>query len=444
MNTKSAASSRNYRPGVACIIMLALILSTGCNLISPPPAPVEIPGNPTPVEITSQAEPTLQPARPSTQDSTATDEVAAMIQPVESTRVVTLPDPATAVWREFASGLSNPVDLAAPKDGAGRLFVVEQTGRIQTLINGQVQPEPFLDISNRISTGGSEQGLLGLALHPDYNANGFFFVNYTDVNGDTVIARYRLSTDPNKADPASELILLHVEQPFANHNGGSVRFGPDGYLYLGLGDGGSGGDPQGNGQNPDTLLGKILRIDVNQADGYSIPPGNLYPNGEGRPEIFATGLRNPWRFSFDPFNGDLYIGDVGQNLWEEIDLLPAAPNNSRNFGWNFFEGAHEFAGLSAEGMELIPPVWEYDHNQGCSVTGGVVYYGQSLPAWKGVYLFADYCSGLVWGLLKTPDGFQSSLLYQTGAAVSSFGEDASGEVYLLDLNGRIYRLEPAQ
>ncbi|MHC1781931.1 MAG: sorbosone dehydrogenase family protein, partial [Anaerolineaceae bacterium] len=335
------------------------------------------------------------------------------------------------------------VDLAAPTDGSGRLFVVEQTGRIQILIDGQVQAEPFLDISDRISIGGSEQGLLGLALHPNYIANGFFFVNYTDVNGNTVIARYRVSDNPDKADPASELVLLNVDQPYENHNGGAVRFGPDGYLYLGLGDGGSGGDPQGNGQNPNTLLGKILRIDVNQADGYSIPPGNLYPNGEGRPEIYATGLRNPWRFSFDPFNGDLYIADVGQNLWEEIDILPAAPNNSRNYGWNFFEGAHEYASLPAEGMEFIPPVWEYDHSQGCSVTGGVVYNGQTLPAWKGVYIFADYCSGLVWGLLKTPEGFQSALLYQTGAAVSSFGEDADGEVYLLDLNGRIYRLEPS-
>jgi glucose/arabinose dehydrogenase len=321
--------------------------------------------------------------------------------------------------------------------------VVEQTGKIRILINGQTMPEPFLDISGRISTGGSEQGLLGLALHPDYAGNGFFFVNYTDVSGNTVIARYRLSTDPNKADPASALVLLNVSQPYANHNGGAVRFGPDGYLYLGLGDGGSGGDPQGFGQNPHTLLGKILRIDVNQLDGYSIPPGNLYADGEGAAEIYATGMRNPWRFSFDPFNGDLYIGDVGQNQWEEIDLLTAGQAGARNYGWNYYEGSHPYKGTPPAGAEFVPPLWEYDHGQGCSVTGGVVYNGKSLPGWKGVYIFADYCSGLVWGLLNTPDGIQHSLLHQSGAAVSSFGEDADGEVYLLDLYGKVYRLEPA-
>jgi glucose/arabinose dehydrogenase len=335
--------------------------------------------------------------------------------------------------------------MAAPTDGSGRLFIVEQGGKIRTLKNGEILPDPFLDLSNRISTGGrgSEQGLLGLALHPDYNENGFFFVNYTGAGGDTVIARFRRSADPERADASSELVLINVAQPYANHNGGAVRFGPDGYLYLGLGDGGSGGDPQGFGQNPHTLLGKILRIDVNQMDGYSIPPGNLYTAGEGAAEIYATGMRNPWRFSFDPFNGDLYIGDVGQNQREEIDLLTAGQAGDRNYGWNFYEGSLPFKGTPPTGAAFVPPLWEYDHSQGCSVTGGVVYNGKSLPDWKGVYIFADYCSGLVWGLLKTPDGIQHSLFHQTGAAVSSFGEDADGEVYLLDLNGKIYRLEPA-
>jgi glucose/arabinose dehydrogenase len=236
--------------------------------------------------------------------------------------------------------------------------------------------------------------------------------------------------------------LLSVDQPFANHNGGVVAFGPDGYLYLGLGDGGSGGDPQGNAQSLDTLLGKILRLDVDAGDPYVIPPDNPFADVGGRPEIWAYGLRNPWRFSFDRLNGDLYIGDVGQNAWEEIDFLPAGHPGGANFGWDYREGAHPFEGTPPAGLELIDPVVEYSlSGANCAVTGGYVYRGQNLPDFHGVYLYGDFCSGVVWGLLRLPDGsWQNAALFETGANITSFGQDEAGEIYLVDRQGSIYHL----
>jgi glucose/arabinose dehydrogenase len=341
------------------------------------------------------------------------------------------------------------VGLENAGDGSGRLFILEQSGLIRVLQDGNLLAQPFLDLQNRAGSSGSEQGLLGLAFHPNFEENGFFYVNYTDLQGDTVIARYQVSeTDPNSAQPGSEMPLLRVDQPFANHNGGAVVFGPDGYLYLGMGDGGSAGDPQGNGQSLATLLGKILRIDVDSGSPYLIPPDNPYAEGGGRPEIWAFGLRNPWRIAFDRMNGDLYIGDVGQNQWEEIDLIAASQvaqaqeiGQAFNFGWDFYEGAHLFGGEPPSGVEIIPPISEYSHQFGCSVTGGQVYRGSLLPAWQGIYLFGDYCSGRVWGLWRDGQGtWQQQGLFENIGRITSFGEDEQGEIYLVDHGGIIYRL----
>jgi glucose/arabinose dehydrogenase len=311
---------------------------------------------------------------------------------------------------------------------------VEQAGRILVYQNGAVLPQPFLDIISEVGSTGNEQGLLGLAFHPDYAHNGLFFVNYTGRNGDTVIARFKVSTDPNLAEVASETALLHVDQPFANHNGGVLVFGPDGYLYAGLGDGGSQGDPSGNGQRTDVLLGKILRLDVNSGNPYAIPSDNPFGN-----EVWAYGLRNPWRLSFDRTTHDMYIGDVGQNSWEEIDFLPAGSPGGANFGWNIMEGNHAYEGDDQSG--LIAPVAEYSHAEGgCSVSGGHVYRGAELPEWQGVYLYGDFCSGIIWGLLHTGTGWQNQALFDTDFNISSFGLDQAGELYLSDLKGVVYRL----
>ncbi len=355
--------------------------------------------------------------------------------------VTALPDPAGAVWTAVVGGFRRPVDIQ--QAGDDRLFVVEQHGLIWIVAGGAVLPDPFLDISDRVGISANEQGLLGLAFHPDYAANGRFFVDYTDGRGDTVVARFQVSQEPNRADPDSEVVLLQIDQPYANHNGGGLAFGPDGYLYIGAGDGGSAGDPQGNAQRVDTLLGKILRIDVDGGEPYAIPPGNPFAAGGGRGEIWAYGLRNPWRFSFDRQTGDLHIGDVGQNTWEEIDFQAMGQAGGVNYGWNLREGLHEYAGGDTAG--LTDPIAEYSHNQGCSVTGGVVVRSPSLPAWLGVYLYGDYCSGTIWGLVRDAVGvWQSAVLFESGLTISSFGQDRDGEVYLADHSGAIYRLEPVR
>jgi glucose/arabinose dehydrogenase len=351
--------------------------------------------------------------------------------------------PDTYQWKQIGSGLTSPVDMADPGDGSGRLLIVEKPGLIQILQNGVLLAEPFLDITDRVLSSGTEQGLLGIALHPQYKSNGFFYVNYIDVDGNTVIARFKVTSNLNVADKNSEKILLHVRQPFPNHNGGSMVFGPDGYLYMGLGDGGSQGDPHLNGQNTNVFLGKILRVDVDHGDPYAIPKDNPFVNGGGLPEIWAYGLRNPWRFSFDRQTGDLYIADVGQDLYEEIDFLPAHSPGGSNFGWSFREGFHPYKGNPPAGAKFVDPVWEYTHDQGCSITGGFVYRGKALPKLAGVYFYGDYCSGNIWGLQKGANGkWQSSLLFQSGRSISSFGQDQAGELYLLDLNGGgIYQLQ---
>jgi glucose/arabinose dehydrogenase len=340
--------------------------------------------------------------------------------------------------------LKQPVDLKNAGDGSGRLFVVERAGVIRVLRDGLVLGAPFLDIRDRVGSGSSEQGLLGLAFHPDYARNGFFFVNYTDASGNTVIARFRVSADQDIADPGTETRLLQVGQPYANHNGGGMSFGPDGYLYISLGDGGLYGDPEENAQNTNTYLGKLLRVDVDNASALpAAPPDNPFANGGGLDLIWAYGLRNPWRFSFDALTGDLYLADVGQNEYEEVNFLPAGTPGGTNFGWDYFEGFHQYEGQPPAGFVHVQPVAEYRHNNGnCSVSGGVVYRGQVLPAWQGVYLYGDYCSGSIWALVRDASGgWVNNIMYRLGASIAAFGVDEAGEVYLVDLNGAIWKLE---
>ena len=343
--------------------------------------------------------------------------------------------------QEVAAGFEQPLFAAHAGDGSGRLFVVQQTGAVRIVEGDRVQAEPFLDLSERVVVG-SEQGLLGLAFHPSYEDNGRLFVNYTDLDGDTVVAEYAAAGD--RADPSSERVLLSIDQPFSNHNGGALAFGPDSHLYIATGDGGSGGDPMGNGQSLDTLLGKLLRIDIDAPTGdlpYGVPDDNPFVGRAGaRPEIWAYGLRNPWRFSFDPATGDLWIGDVGQSEHEEIDH--SGGGRGGNFGWNVMEGNACYeppSGCDRSEFEL--PVAQYSHDLGCSVTGGHVYRGRAQRALRGVYLFSDYCSGTIWGLDAARPGAGVVRLLESGRAVSSFGVDEAGELYLTDLgSGTLLRI----
>jgi glucose/arabinose dehydrogenase len=337
------------------------------------------------------------------------------------------------------------VDIQFAPDGSGRMFVVEQPGRIRIFDPSSLARGPFLDVTDRVNARGNEQGLLGLAFHPRYAENGLFFVNYTDLAGHNVVARFRVSEDPNFADASTETLLLSIDDPYGNHNGGVVAFGPDGYLYAGMGDGGSANDPLGSGQNANSLLGKVLRLDVDGGDPYEVPADNPFVQGGGSPEVWAYGLRNPWRMSFDMATGDLYVADVGQGSWEEVNFLPADTAGGANFGWNYREGAHEFAGNPPPGAQLIDPVAEYSHNEGgCSITGGYVYRG-AMPEWNGIYFYADYCTGKLWGLLQTVGAgvpqWQVALLYETRANITTFGQDPWGEVFWADRAGGIFGLK---
>ncbi len=359
------------------------------------------------------------------------------------TALPSFPNPASYEWAPVISGLALPVDIQNAGDGSRRLFIVEKGGRILILQNNQLLSSPFLDIRSEVDSQGTEQGLLGLVFHPHYAQNGLFFVDYIDLNGNSVVARFKVSTsNPNLADPASDVDLLQIQQPYANHNGGSLAFGPDGYLYIGSGDGGSEGDPLRTGQNLQTLLGKMLRIDINSGSTYSIPADNPFAGGGGLPEIWAYGLRNPWRFSFDRLTGALYIGDVGQDAWEEIDTVPADTPGGMNFGWSYYEGMHPYQDALPANATLTWPVVEYSHADGCAVTGGYVYRGAALPEWQGVYFYGDYCSGSVWGLAPTGQGiWGSKLLFSTGAQITTFGVDEAGEIYLVDYGrGTLLRL----
>lgn len=355
--------------------------------------------------------------------------------------------------QEVGSGFFRPVDIT--NMGDERLFITQQAGLIRILLpeSGTVLGTPFLDITDRVNSSGNERGLLGLAFHPDYLNNGYFYVNYTGAGGHTRISRFELNAgNPNQADPDSELILMTVNQPFSNHNAGALEFGPDGYLYITMGDGGSGGDPGNRSQNPLERLGKMLRIDVDNTDAglnYGIPASNPFVNtADTLSEIWALGLRNPWRFSFDRLTGDMWIGDVGQNAWEEINFQPADSPGGENYGWRCYEG---FATFNTSGCgpanAYVAPVMTYQTGvQGCSVTGGFVYRGCAYPEMYGYYLYADYCSGRFWSLF--PDGaggFENTLLADlANNQFVSFGEDAQGELYVAALGqGRIYRVADA-
>jgi glucose/arabinose dehydrogenase len=344
-----------------------------------------------------------------------------------------------------AGGLDTPVGIANAGDGSGRLFVLEKIGRIRVVQNGALAAAPFLDITDRVGAGSSEQGLLGLAFHPRYAQNGFLFVNYTDRQGNTVVSRFSAQVDPGRADPASEVVLLTLEQPASNHNGGHLAFGPDGYLYIGTGDGGGAGDRYDNGQNGQTLLGAMLRLDVDSQQPYALPGSNPFIGVPGvRDEIWALGLRNPWRYSFDRITGDLYIADVGQNMYEEVNFQPASDPGGQNYGWPIMEGLHCFpADRPCDRTGLTLPVREYDHTQGCSVTGGYVYRGQEFPLLTGIYLFGDYCSGRIWGLAQSGDDgdWRVARLAQADVRLSAFGEDEQGELYLVDMDrGELFKI----
>lgn len=353
--------------------------------------------------------------------------------------------------------VSNAFDKVVDIANAGddRLFVVEKDGRIRILqANGAINGTPFLDIDAQVSSTG-ERGLLGLAFHPMYADNGYFFVNYTNNSGSTIVARYQVSAgNPDLADAQSETILLTILQPFDNHNGGDLSFGPDGYLYICTGDGGDGGDPQDNGQDTTTPLGKVLRIDVDNGtgsapdyefgSGYTIPTSNPLADGPGNSldEIWALGLRNPWRFSFDRLTGDMWIGDVGQGAWEEIDFEPAGSPGGLNYGWRCYEGDHTFntTGCGAASLYTFP-VHEYGRGDGsCSVTGGYVYRGADFPLLYGLYLYSDYCNGMIWGLKNEGGEWVNEPLFDSVNQPTTMGEDYRGELYLGSLDGSLYRV----
>jgi glucose/arabinose dehydrogenase len=341
---------------------------------------------------------------------------------------------APAAWAQapfgletVAEGLDHPVFVTAPA-GDPRLFIVEQPGRIRIMVDGAVGDTPFLDIAELISSGG-ERGLLGLAFHPDYASNGRFFVNFTDPKGDTRVAEYKVSADPDAADPAIVKELLFVDQPRGNHNGGWIAFGPDGLLYVAMGDGGGAGDPRNNAQNPRTLLGKMVRLDV---DG-------------GEPEIFLSGVRNPWRNAWD--GDDLYIADVGQSEWEEVNIV-GIDDAGGNLGWRVLEGEACFTEMNCDTAGLTMPVHMYSHaDGGCSITGGYVYRGAAIPALDGLYFFADYCDGILWSLRRDGDGVSDIQSYADTfgslGQVTSFGVDSAGEMYLMTQDGLLQKFVPA-
>jgi glucose/arabinose dehydrogenase/murein DD-endopeptidase MepM/ murein hydrolase activator NlpD len=426
--------------------------------IAPTPTPTATGPTPT-ASNTATATPTATSTLTPSSTPTPTPTATATLPPAPTATFTPFPTPTPPgpaspsslapyiAFEEVAGGLNQPTFLTHAGDGSGRLFITERTGRIRILQSGSLLGTPFLNIASKLSTGGSEQGLLGLAFHPDYDDNGLFYVHYTNTSGDIVLARYQVSSNPDLADAATESILLTIPKPAANHNGGMLAFGPDGMLYMGTGDGGGGGDPEGNGQDRTTLLGKILRLDVDGGTPYAIPSDNPYagdPDPDVRQEIWAFGLRNPWRFSFDRATDDLYIGDVGQGAREEVDFQPAASAGGENYGWNVMEGSNCFSpssGCDTSGKVL--PVAEYSHGSsgGCSISGGYVYRGTRYAAMNGVYLYGDFCTGRLWGLRRDGSTWQNGLLQDTAYSISTFGEDEAGEIYLTDYgNGRIYHV----
>lgn len=447
------------------LVVILTFLLTGCGLSSAasppePPPPTIVPARSdspsvtAPVTGAEQAQAATEAPNPDLIAAVAVEQTPTEPAPPTAPPVTPAPtdtaaprpalDSLALSLTPVAEGFDKPLYLTHAGDGSGRLFVVEQAGRILLLKEGAVQPTPFLDIVSIVGSEANEQGLLSVAFHPDYASNRLFFINYTNTQGDTVIARYRVSDNPDVADVNSGQILLTIDQPYGNHNGGQLKFGPDGYLYIGMGDGGAANDPQNNAQTLSTMLGKILRLDVDSGEPYGVPETNPFVgNEQTRPEIWSYGWRNPWRFSFDRATGDMYLADVGQNQYEEVHVEMAGAAGGQNYGWRIMEGFHCFnpSDCDPEALGLELPVAEYDHSQGCSITGGYVYRGQQYPDLAGVYLYGDYCSGLIWGLRLEPDGsWAQAQLLQSGQTISSFGQDEAGELYLIDHSGSVLRI----
>ncbi len=362
---------------------------------------------------------------------------AVAIQPVTQITLVPVSD-----------GLIRPVALAHAYDE--RLFIAEQAGRIRIIENGELLSEPFLDIQYKVGNDPNniwdEQGLLGLAFHPQFQENGLFFVNYTNENdGSTILAHYQVdAADPNKANLLSESIMINLGQPYQDHNAGHLQFDRDGFLYMAAGDGGEWGDPHGNGQNPHTLLGSILRLHVDANDTYAVPSTNPFVgDNEKRGEVWAYGLRNPWRFSFDRLTGDVYIADVGQADWEELNFLPASEPGGANFGWDVVEGPICYDAETCDRSQFVEPIVTYDHSMGCAIVGGFVYRGQQFPELAGNYFFADFCQNIIWSLVNNNGEWLQNEVYQGDFRVSSFGEGVNGELYVLDhQGGTVYQIRP--
>lgn len=444
---------------VAQDFLAVLIGDCTGNWSGPPTATPTVTETPTttptaPATLTATAPPTHTASPTHTPSVTAT---RTGTRTPTRTRTPTTPPTATPTapfaWPQIsltpiATGLSLPVQVSHAGDATNRLFIVQQGGLIRLVKNGVVQPTSFLDVTSKVSCCG-ERGLLGLAFPQTYSGTGRFYVAYTNAAGSLVVARYRASADPDVADAASEEVLLTVPHPgFSNHNGGQIAFSPiDGYLYVGTGDGGGGGDPGNNGQNTTVLLGKILRLDVElptptgTPTPYAIPTTNpAIPTPGARREIWAWGLRNPWRFAFDRLTGDLYIGDVGQGLWEEVDFQAANSPGGENYGWRVMEGPACYDPNPCSSVGLTPPVFAYDHGLGCSISGGVVYRGATYPRMHGTYFAGDYCSGRIWGLRREGAVWYSSMLLDTAHQIVAFGEDEAGDVYAVAYGGTIYRI----
>ena len=431
--TLASRPRRQWIAAPGTILLAVAVIACGT------PGPATAPTSSTPAPSLNTPDPSLPASAPASIVPVATATPAASPSPTALGR-------APAVRLEPVVAVTRAIAIEGVRDGSGRLLVASQSGQVWTLSGMSRSAEPILDIAGRITSGG-ERGLLGLALHPRYPADSRLFVDYTDRSGNTVVSSFRATHgDPIRVDPASERVILRVAQPYPNHNGGGIAFGPDGNLYIALGDGGSAGDPQGNGQRLDTLLGKILRISIDQPAGgaaYAVPPDNPFVARTGaRPEIWVLGLRNPWRFSFDRATGDLWIGDVGQNLWEEVDVARSGAGGL-NFGWVRMEGFHCYpASNPCDTSGLVLPVAEYGHGPGCSITGGYVYRGRAQPALVGWYLFTDYCSGVIYAIDPAGDGRREpQRVGQASSGAAAFGEDEAGELYLANVSdGSVSRL----
>ncbi len=427
-------------------IVFVMLLTAACGASGASPSST----------ASSQPTATSLPATNTPEPTSTTPAETPTTQPTQETTVTATPEATTATpggSTETPNAGSAHISLRKVVDGLEsltyltisgtdeRLYVVAKAGRVLVIENGAVREQPFLDITDRVGSSGSEQGLLSIAFSPEYATNRYFYVNYTDKNGDTVVSRFTAAADLSQADPQSESKILGIDQPYPNHNGGQLQFGPDGMLYIGMGDGGSAGDPQNHAQDTQSLLGKLLRIDVSAADKpYQVPADNPQLSNATASEVWAYGLRNPWRFSFDKQTNDLYIADVGQNVYEEIDFQPAGSSGGQNYGWNLYEGFEPYKG-NADSSGLTAPIFAYSHDLGCSVTGGYVYRGQQVPALNGAYLYSDYCTGHIWALQRDASNkWVNTLLLDSGLNVSSFGQDAHGELYVIALNGGIYQI----